>query len=216
MKTLLFDLDGTLTDPSRGILNCIEYSLEKLAVQPVSREVLYGCIGPPLRRVFAELLTTGDQSLIEEGVRLYRERFSESGLFENELYPGIENLLENFNTHGYTLFVATSKPEVYARRILDHFEIMHYFEALYGPDLKGRLEDKRLLVKKLLADHNCRIDRTCMIGDRKYDIEAGRFNNIKTCGVTYGFGSLAELEDCGSDLICHGVDQLFEVIGKLF
>jgi phosphoglycolate phosphatase len=146
---LLFDLDGTLTDPFTGITKCISYALNMLDRKLPPGESLRWCIGPPLKDSFAKLLASDDDALTERAVAFYRERFGTVGLFENEVYDGIPEVLEALQKNGHTLYVATSKPVVYAKRIIDHFGLHRYFKWIFGSELDGTRSDKTYPAKRI-------------------------------------------------------------------
>ena len=160
MKTVLFDLDGTLTDPREGITRSLAYALERMGVAAPPPESLTFAIGPPLRASLARLLGDDDPAVVERALALYRERFADVGLFENAPYAGIEEALQAACAAGATLFVATSKPQVYAERILRHFGLDAHFTAIHGCELDGTREDKRELLEHLLARHRI-VPRSC-------------------------------------------------------
>src|SRR3989339_2155795 len=139
---LLFDLDGTLTNPFQGITNCISYALERMGRPSPPGEELIWCIGPPLKNSFAKLLATDDMALAEKALAFYRERFGLVGLFENEVYDGIPEALETLKAKGHALYLSTAKPRVYAERIMDHFGLTRYFKHLHGAELDGTRNDK--------------------------------------------------------------------------
>lgn len=206
--TLFFDLDGTLTDPREGITRCLQYALEHLGrpVPPQADLVQY--IGPPLRWTFPRLLGTDDTTLVEAAIEQYRQRYATVGLFENELYAGIRQLLMSLCEEDFRLFVVTSKPAVYAERIVDHFALAEHFEAVYGPDLDGRFDDKRELIAHILHERAVAPERSVMIGDRASDIAAGKTNGTRTIAVTYGFGSTEELAAANPDRMCHSPSDI--------
>jgi phosphoglycolate phosphatase len=214
LRNILFDLDGTLTDPAEGIIKCYRYSLERLHATCPPAEALTAYIGPPIRAAFAAVLETDDEALIEQALAFYRERFSTVGLFENRMYEGVPEMLTELQTSGYKLFVATSKPTVYAEQVLSHFALGGYFIKVHGNELNGRLDDKAELVSELLADHRLRPDETVIVGDRWHDIVAARRNNISSLGVTYGYGSEAELLEAGADHICHRPGEIVRLISQ--
>src|SRR5882762_6922364 len=144
MNNIFFDLDGTLTDPKPGITGSIEYALQKLDLPVPSQDELSWCIGPPLRASFATLL--GGESLADRAVALYRERFADTGLYENSVYPDIEHVLAALRQSPRRLFVATSKPHVFAERIIDHFGLSGYFEHVFGSELDGTRANKAELL----------------------------------------------------------------------
>lgn len=206
--TLFFDLDGTLTDPREGITRCLQYALSQLGRPAPPQAELVQYIGPPLRWTFPRLLATDDTILVEAAIEQYRHRYATVGLFENELYAGIPELLGALCDKGFRLFVVTSKPAVYAGRIVDHFELMQYFEAVFGPDLDGRFDDKRELVAHILRERAIAPEQSVMIGDRASDIAAGKANRTRTIAVTYGFGSAEELAAADPDWMCHSPSEM--------
>ena len=201
-STLFFDLDGTLTDPREGITRCFQHALECLGRPFPPQAELTRYIGPSLRRAFPRLLSTDDDELVEAAIRHYRQRYAEVGLFENEVYAGIPEWLERLQTEGFKLYVVTSKPTIYAERIVQHFGLDTYFSGVFGPELDGRFDDKAELIRHLLDKLTIAAERTVMIGDRDSDIAAGKANGTRTIGVTYGFGSPEELTAIGPDHIC--------------
>lgn len=202
LTTLLFDLDGTLTDPMDGIHKCVCHALEQLSFPPPPASEVAGYIGPPLRETFAALCQSTDEILIERAVELYRERFASVGLYENTLYPEIPETLETLRSAGYRMFVATSKTQVFAERVLEHFSLAEYFIATHGGEFGNRLDNKAHLVGELLEKHALDPEATAMVGDRKYDIHAAKENGVWSIGITYGYGSREELLEAGADHIC--------------
>ena len=193
ITTVLFDLDGTLTDPALGITNSIAYALTRLDVAAPSSIDLHFAIGPPLRGSFATLLKTSDAAVIEQAMVWYRERFADTGLFENSVYDGVAEMLAALKARNYRLLLATAKPHVYARRILDHFSILASFDGIYGSELDGVRQHKGELLTYLFEREGIDPGRTVMIGDRDHDIDAARANGCRSIGVTHGYGSQAEL-----------------------
>jgi phosphoglycolate phosphatase len=201
-SVLLFDLDGTLTDPMPGIVGSMRFALDQLAVACPSDDVLAGYIGPPLRATFATLLGTTDVQRIEEAVAFYRLRFAETGLFENHVYDGVPAMLEESGRTAVAMYVATSKPGVYADRIVKHFGLAGHFRKVYGPELDGRYEDKAELLAHLLKAEQLAPKAAVMIGDREADVRAARANGLRSIGVLWGYGSEQELVDAGADILC--------------
>ncbi len=195
---LLFDLDGTLTDPFEGITKCILYAMEKLDKKCPPTESLRWCIGPPLRDSFAKLLTTDDKAIIERAVTLYRERFGTVGLFENHVYDGIPDVLQALQKDGHTLYVATSKPTIFAKRIIAHFDLQRYFKSIYGSELDGARGDKTSLISHILQAELMKPSEAAMIGDREHDMIGAKENNISSFGVLWGYGTKDELERSGA------------------
>jgi len=195
---LLFDLDGTLTDPFPGIIKSIQHALVALGHPAPPDNDLRWCIGPPLRQVFARLLDTKDASLIESAVLKYRDRFGTVGLFENDLYPGIETALAELKRSGHTFGVATSKPAVFAVRIIEHFGLKPYFRSIDGSEMDGTRADKTSLIAYILKRDAIAPADTIMIGDREFDMIGARQNGVAALGVLWGYGSRAELEAAGA------------------
>jgi phosphoglycolate phosphatase len=191
----LFDLDGTLTDPKTGITRSVQYALERLGRPIPEADELTWMIGPPLIAGFTKLL--GGPADAQEAVRLYRERYSDVGLYENEVYAGIPGLLQKLREQDIRLFVATSKLHVFARRILDHFELSHFFGGIYGSELDHRNADKSDLIRHILDQERFDPARAVMIGDREHDAIGARANGIAALGVTWGYGSRPELLKAG-------------------
>jgi phosphoglycolate phosphatase len=201
MDTIFFDLDGTLTDPKPGITRSIQYALQKLDRPAIPTEdELTWCIGPPLRASFVKLL--GDDREADRAVALYRERFSDIGLYENELYDGIGEVLTTLGNAGHRLFVATSKPHVFADRIIDHFGLRPHFTRVFGSELDGTRVDKGDLLGYALKEAAADPSKTLMIGDRSHDMVGAGHNGIKGIGVLYGYGSRDELIGAGALHVC--------------
>lgn len=203
---VLFDLDGTLTNPRLGIVGCIRHALQRLGRDPDHYPNLERFIGPPLLASFTELL--GSDSEASSALELYRERFASVGLYENEVYEGIESCLSELADTGCTLMVATSKPQVYAVKIIQHFGLGGYFQSVYGSELDGRLSDKTELISFILTREGLDRASTVMIGDRSHDIVGAKGNEIRSVGVLWGYGSREELSDAGADVICESLSHL--------
>jgi len=200
MTTIYFDLDGTLTDPKLGITCSIQYALSKLDRPPPPEDELTWCIGPPLRAILKTLL--GTDELAGKALSLYRERFADIGILENEIYPGIENTLSTLAKSGRRLFVATSKPSVYAKRVIGHFKLTAYFERVFGSELDGRRSDKTDLLGYALQTMRVDPSQAVMIGDRSHDMIGARNNGMTAVGVLYGYGSKEELVAAGAHHVC--------------
>jgi len=207
-EVLLFDLDGTLTDPKPGIVGSIRFALDQLAVSCPGDDVLANCIGPPLRGSFATLLDTSDAKRIEEALRLYRQRFAATGLYENKVYDGVPAMLDAVGQKAGAAYIATSKPAVYAERIVSHFGLGHHFRKVYGAELDGRWDDKAELLAHLLSTERVRPSESVMVGDRAADIIAAKANKVPSIGVLWGYGSEAELTDAGADMLCRTPSEL--------
>jgi phosphoglycolate phosphatase len=214
-RAVLLDLDGTLTDPRAGIVGSIRYALDRLARPCPPSDALAWCIGPPLRGTFATLLATSDTALIERAMGLYRERFADVGLYENEVYGGIPAMLDDLRRAGGRMFVVTSKPAVFARRIVRHFALDHHFAGVYGPDLDGRFDDKSDLLAHLLATERLAAAGVVMVGDRYADIVAAKANGVRAIGVLWGYGSRADLLGAGADAICVAPGELPACVARV-
>ncbi len=189
-----FDLDGTLSDPYEGISKCILYALDELGFPHPSDEYLLSCIGPPLYDTFPEMV--GDE-LTLRAIDLYRERFNDVGWCENKPYDGICDALAKISSHGHTMFVATSKPWKAAERIVEHFEMRQYFQEVYGCELDGTRSNKVELLR-FARDRNPVAGSVTMIGDRKHDLIGAIANDMRPVGVSYGYGSVEELQGAGA------------------
>ncbi len=208
IRDVLFDLDGTLTDPKEGITRSIQFSLHRLGREAPPSDQLLWCIGPPLRQSFSHLLEDHDGKLLDLALRHYRERFSEIGIYENSVYPGIETALQNISMAGFHIFLATSKPAVFATRILEHFQLSRYFRGIYGSELDGRLSDKTELIAHIMQTEGLDPRMSLMVGDRVYDMVGGKQNGLATAAVTYGYGSREEIEGASPDFIFHSPSDL--------
>jgi phosphoglycolate phosphatase len=211
MTTIYFDLDGTLTDPKPGITRSIQYALRKLDRRVPPEDELTWCIGPPLRDSLKKLLGTDD--LAGKALALYRERFADIGIFENEIYPGIEDTLSVLAKSDRRLFVATSKPTIYAERVIDYFKLTVYFERVFGSELDGRRSDKTELLNYALQMTGVDPLQATMIGDRSHDMIGARNNGMTAVGVLYGYGSKEELVDAGAHRVCATAQGLLDNAG---
>ena len=212
-KTIIFDLDGTLTDSEEGILKSVTYALESFGYEIPPRETLLLFLGPPLVDSFQEHCGMS----LEEAEKVYKkfgERYGTVGKFENQLYPNIIDLLDKVKNEHYTVALATAKPEIYAREILDHFSITPYFDVIVGANHKeGLVHKKEILQKAIELCGNPLTDDTgrrlvYMVGDRKYDVESGNELGCISIGVTYGYGTEKELNDANAEYLCDDVDDI--------
>lgn len=194
VSTVLFDLDGTLTDPYEGIARSIRYALEKMGASVSDDDDLRWCIGPPLWESFSVLLGTDDTPELDRAVALYRERYTVTGLFENALVEGIPAVLQDLREAGIRMHVCTSKPHVYAGRIVEHFGLMGFFGTVYGAELSGERSAKTELIAHVLREEAIAAEDVAMIGDRKHDLIGANANDVAGVGVLWGYGSRAELE----------------------
>ena len=207
IKNVLFDLDGTLTDPAEGITNALMHAQRRLGRAVSPREQLFVFIGPPLIEMFMSewglTRAEADQALV-----YYREHFSTKGLFENVPYPGIGDCLADLRAAGLRLFVATSKPEPLSLRILEHFELLQYFEAVAGSTLDEQRTKKGEVIAYALDTYHLDPAATVMVGDRKHDVEGARENGLPCIGVLYGYGSRAELTEAGAAALVADLQEL--------
>ena len=212
-KNILFDLDGTLTDPAEGILNSIRHSLTYYPEITVpDLETLQKFIGPPLWESYVKYCGM-DKVTAEEAVEHYREYFRPTGIFENKLYDGIKALLKDLKEAGARVYLATSKPDIFARQILAHFEITEYFDSVRGSELDGSLIKKSDIIRLVMTENDdVTSENTVMIGDTAFDISGARENGIPTVGVTYGYGSASELAGAGAFMMVKTVDELSAIL----
>ena len=207
-ETIIFDLDGTLTEPEEGITKCIQYALSKLGIDEPDRKKLCKFIGPPLVPAFMEHYGF-DEPTARQALMFYRERFLEKGIYENKVYDGILSLLKELKEKGATLCLATTKPEPQAMEVLRHFEMLAFFDVVAGSDLSETVVEKpdvmRLAISRL-SKYNP--ETAVMIGDRKFDIEGAKVHKIDSIGVLYGHGGKEELQTAGADYIVDSVDGL--------
>jgi phosphoglycolate phosphatase len=204
---LFFDLDGTLTDSSSGIVRCFVHALERVGVE-VSELPLFVCVGPPLSVAFRTLLRSDEPQVIEQAIAAYRERFESTGMFENALYPGVRQALAELRKRGHRMRVVTAKPRPYAIRILEHFEIDGVFDAVHGPTLADRTHNKAILIEGALRE--VASSHAVMIGDRDEDIHAAKANGIPAIAARWGYGSAAELSEAGPS---YAADNINDVVG---
>lgn len=215
MKYLLFDLDGTLTDPGEGITNAVRYALERFGLRVARREELYPYIGPPLTDSFQRYHgLTPEQA--QQALAWYREYYADTGIYENAPYPGIAAFLAGLQQEGYTLLVATSKPEEFAARILQHYGLERYFAFVGGNDLQESRPDKAAVIAHVRRQYPAlTAANALMIGDREYDVAGAAENGLRTVGVLYGYGSREELQRAGAAAVAADLPQLAAVIHRL-
>ncbi|MFC2073155.1 HAD hydrolase-like protein [Chloroflexota bacterium] len=210
LSNVLFDLDGTLTDSQEGVIKCFQYAIKELGQLYYNESEIMNLIGVPIRSIFQKLLDSKDNDLINKAISLYRERFTEVGIFENKVYPGIPELLAALFKNSYRLDIVTLKPKEDAERIAKHFSFDKWIQSIYGPNLRGYPESKIQLIESAITDSILIPNETAIVGDRKEDIIAGKTNGIITIGVTYGYGSKEEIVAADPDYICdspHKVQQ---------
>jgi phosphoglycolate phosphatase len=208
---LLFDLDGTLTDSAPGITRCLQHALGCLGRPSPEESALRAFIGPPLRHTFTTLLPGDDVALVDQALILYRERFRAVGMFENSVYPGVREGVDGLRAAGHALCVVTSKPYVYARQILEHFHLLGMFTAVYGPELGDENGDKTTLIARALAAEG---SAAAMVGDRRHDVEGARANGLLAIGVLWGYGTRAELENAGAEVLVASMPELTQWVSS--
>jgi phosphoglycolate phosphatase len=207
---VFFDLDGTLTDPKEGFVRSVRYALAELNIEFDPDIKLESYIGPPLHDSFRKLC--GDNQSAETAISLYRERYSATGLFENELYEGIVECLDQIYGTAESIHVATSKPTVFSKRIIEHFGLDQYFNVVFGSNLDGSLSDKTELLEHVLGTQGIAPQNAVMIGDRRFDMIGAKNHGIRALGVLWGYGSKEELENAGADAICSHPTEIFDHI----
>ncbi len=213
MKTydyILFDLDGTLTDPQEGIINSIQYALKRYGIAKENKDLIR-FIGPPLHVSFREFFDTDAQAF--EAVDVYREYYSDKGIFENLLFDGIPELLQTLQQKGKTICLATSKPQFFAEQILHHFKIHHFFNVIVGANLDGTRTEKREVIAEVIRQlPGFDSAKAIMIGDRKHDIIGAKFHHIDTIAVLFGYGTLEELKKEQPDYMVKTVGEIGELL----
>ncbi|MBF7693881.1 HAD-IA family hydrolase [Acinetobacter pollinis] len=213
IKYVLLDLDGTLTDPKQGIHACIHYAMNKLGLPLPENTDLDWTIGPPLKQSFEVLLdTVGRKSDAEQALIFYRERFADVGLFENYVYPQVKETLHILKNKGYVLYLATAKPQIYAQRILAHFELLEYFKYAYGSELNGDRTNKADLIAYILQSEKINANECVMVGDRRYDILGARHHHIDTIAVRYGYGTEQELDAAAPKYSVQSFNELMNIL----
>ena len=205
---LLFDLDGTVTNPAPGFLASIRYAMSKMGVEDWPDEKLIPFIGPPLRQSMGTILQTEDKELIEQGVEHYRYRLDNGGKFEAEIHEGIPELLDYFSDEGFPLFICTGKPQCVAGEIVSHFQLDHFFLKIYGAQLDGTHGDKAELIQHIWEEQSLTNTPGIMIGDTAFDIRAAKRNSITAIGVRWGFGKEEVLLSEGADIMVSNTDEL--------
>lgn len=207
MDNILFDLDGTITDPFLGITKSVAYSLKSFGIEVESLDELKKFIGPPLVDSFQEYYHMSEEESLK-AVDKYREYFKDTGLFENEAYEGIEKLLWDLSIQDKKLYICTSKPYVFALRILNHFGLSQYFDGIYGSELSGLRNAKKDVIEYCIQKEHLDVSRCIMVGDRKHDVIGAHAHQIPCVGVLYGYGSQEEFEACECDKIVRNLDEL--------
>lgn len=209
---ILFDLDGTLTNSELGITKSVQHALKKFGIEVEDRTVLRPFIGPPLGESFQVYYEMSKEES-ERAIEYYRERFSVIGLYENEVYEGVEKMLQDLKESGKKLILATSKPEKFTMLILEHFDLLKYFDFVAGATMDGSRGEKADVIRYALEISGIE-DKTeaIMVGDRKFDILGAKENGLASIGVLYGFGDREELTEAGADYIVERAEDIVEVL----
>lgn len=214
-KYILFDLDGTITDPKEGITKSVAYALSKFGIKVDSLNELCKFIGPPLKDSFIEYYNFNDDES-EKAIKYYREYFSDRGIYENQVYKGFEDILISLKENNKVLIVATSKPTIFAQKILEHFNLRKYFSFVSGSNLEGTRVKKSEVIQYALERNNIKdLSEVIMIGDRKHDVYGAKEIGIESIGVLYGYGDYEELYDNGANYIVNNVEELRKLIMEI-
>lgn len=208
-KTILFDLDGTLTDSGEGIINCAALALEYFGLPVPDRETMRVFVGPPLHETFVKFGIPEDQA--DKAVEVYRSRYTTVGKFENTPYPGIHDLLKTLKSHGHRLLVATSKPEALSVEIMEKFELAQYFDRICGASLDRSRSSKEDVIAYLL-EQNGTAENMLMVGDTKFDVLGAKYHGIPAIGVSWGYGSIEEMQQAGAKAIVYSMDELLKLL----
>lgn len=208
-KTILFDLDGTITDSGQGIINCASLALSHFGLPVPDRETMRQFVGPPLRDTFIKFGVPADKA--EDAITVYRSRYLPIGKYENEPYPGIRELLERLQAEGHRLYVATSKPETTATDIMNRFDLARYFDRICGATMDGSRDEKSQVIAYLL-EQTQEASNAIMVGDTAFDVLGAAAHGIPTIGVSWGYGEVKDMEAAGAKAIAHTMDELYALI----
>ena len=211
-ETILFDLDGTLTDPGEGITNSVAYALNKFGIEVSDKTELYKFIGPPLKDSFMKYYGFSE-SEAEKAIVYYREYFRDTGIYENRVYEGAEHMLRQLHTDGKKIVLATSKPEEFAVRILEYFQLKKYFTVVAGASMdSSRSRKGDVIAYAISLCEGFDKETAVMIGDREHDIIGAKENQLKSIGVLYGYGDEKELKTAGADFIANTTEDILKLI----
>ena len=213
IKYILFDLDGTLTNPKEGITKCVQHALQHFNIERTCDELLE-FIGPPLKEQFMKYASLSEEDG-ERAVKIYRERFAPIGIFENEIYDGIIEVMKALKKTGKVMAIATSKPTVFAQQIADKYGITPYIDGLFGSELDGRNTDKALVIENAMKSLGADKENTIMVGDREHDAIGAQKNGIECIGVTYGFAREGELQKSGVCALADSPYALLEILSAM-
>lgn len=208
-KAVLFDLDGTLTDSGEGIINCAILALEHFGLPIPTREEMRVFVGPPLHETFVRYGVPADKT--DEAIEVYRSRYIPIGKFENSPYPGIRELLEELQSKGHKLYVATSKPEGMSKDILEHFDLAKYFTMICGASMDTSRSTKDAVISYLLEQSGEK-GNMVMVGDTKFDVLGAKFHGIPAIGVSWGYGTVEDMVNAGAAAIAHSTQELLALI----
>ena len=215
MKAILFDLDGTLIDSSEGITKSTQYALAHYGIIENDLSKFYKFIGPPLVASFKKYYDFPEEQAVE-AVAVYRERYNKIGLFECSLYPGVRECIEKLKAQGYLIGMASSKPEVSCRRILEHFGILELFDDVVGATFDGRIDTKEEVLNEVMRRwSDVPKDDMCLIGDTMFDVEGANQVGIRTVAVNFGFGNVQEMVEAGAVAVCDDMEELPEIVAGL-
>ena len=210
-KTILFDLDGTITDSGEGIMNCATLALQHFGLPVPDRQTMRVFVGPPLDETFVKFGVPADRT--DEAIRVYRSRYLTVGKFENFPYPGVEELLKALRAHGHKLYIATSKPEFMSVEILEHFGLAKYFDRICGASTDGTRSKKADVISYLLQESGA-AGEIVMVGDTTYDVIGAKAHGMKSIGVAWGYGKTEDMAAAGAAAIAHSMDELFDLLNN--
>ena len=212
-RNILFDLDGTLTDPKEGITNSVKYALEKFGIIETDTEKLTPFIGPPLKESFEKFYNFSEEESLN-AVGFYREYFSETGILENMIFPEVPGLLKWLEDSDCRIILATSKPTVFAEKILVNYNIIQYFQDVVGSNFDGTMSNKTEMIRYIFKKPWLEKEKTVMIGDRRHDIIGAVNNGIDSIGVLFGYGSREELKEAGALYVVKDIEELKKILGQ--
>ncbi len=210
-SNLLFDLDGTIIDPKEGITNSVKFALTYFGIEIPRTEELYKFIGPPLRESFSKYYKLNEAET-EIAVKKYREFFRETGMYQNELYPGIKEMLANLYSENKSLILATSKAEIFAKKIIENLGLGEYFNYICGSTLDGSRAKKGEIIRYILDETGIQVNKTVMIGDKSHDVIGAKSNKVASIGVLYGYGDYEELQHAGATYIVRDIPELSQCL----
>ncbi len=209
ITTLFFDLDGTVSNNFDGIARCLNFALKELGLRELSDAEVLPFVGPPFRDSLPRTFPGIDA---EAALRLYRARYEEKGWLENSVYDGMADAIRSLHLQGFTIALCTSKPRIFAERIIEHFQLTRYFDGIHGPELDGKFDRKTDLLAHLVSQYNVTPTNALMIGDRDKDVEAAQHTGVHSLGVLWGFGSREELQNAGAHRIIAQPTELIHTI----